>query len=70
MDRQIRFDEEVIKKIGCLNSRFEKLEDLLSEISDPEYADEIEFIAKDARNELDRILSIMNQVLAKLDDRE
>lgn len=70
MDRQIRFNEEVSKKLANLGRHFEKLIDLLEEIDDHEDIEEIKFTAKDARSEVDKILIIMNQVLCKLDDRE
>ena len=70
MDRQIRFNEEVKQKTANLDKHFRKLIDLLEEIPDHEDIEEIKFIAKDARSEVDRILIIMNQVLCKLDDRE
>ena len=70
MDREIRFNEEVSKKLANLDRHFEKLIDLLEEIPDHEDIEEIKFTAKEARSEVDRILTIMNQVLGKLDDRE
>ena len=70
MDRQIRFNEEVKAKSVNLDRHFRKLIELLEEIPDYDDIEEIKFTAKDARNEVDKILFIMNKVLSKLDDRE
>ena len=70
MERQIRFNEEVKQKLDNLDRHFRKLIELLEEIPDHEDIEEIKFTAKDARSEVDKILTIMNKVLSKLDDRE
>ena len=46
MDKQKRFNEEVLKKIANLDRHFEKLTDLLEEIPDHEDIEEIKDIFK------------------------
>lgn len=73
MDKQKRFNEEVLNKVANLNSHIEKLNDILWEISGPLPDDVVGFLegaAKEARSELGQIGKVMNEILGKLDDRE
>ena len=73
MDKQKRFNEEVLNKVANLNSHIEKLNDILWEISGPLPDDVVEFLegaAKEARSELGQIGKVINEILDKLDDRE
>ena len=66
MDRQIRFNEEVLQKIANLNSHFEKLNNILEDIYIYIYIldeDGIEFKAKNARSELGQIGKVINEIL-------
>ena len=71
MDKQKRFNEEVLEKVANLNSHIKKLDDILWNIHIvPDEVIELEFKAKDARDELVQIEKVMNEILDKLDDRE
>ena len=70
MDKQNRFNEEVLNKIANLNSHIENLCDILWVISDHASDEVVEFRARDARRELGWIGEVINEILDKLDDRE
>ena len=73
MDKQKRFNEEVLNKVANLNSHIEKLNDILWEISSPLPDDVVGFLegaAKEARSELGQIGKVVNEILDSLDDRE
>ena len=73
MDKEKRFNEEVLNKVANLNSYIEKLNNILWEISGPLPDDVVGFLeaaAKDARGELGQIGKVINEILDKLDDRE
>ena len=74
MDKQKRFNEEVLKKVANLNSHIKKLNDILWEVSAPLPDDfdngYLEGIGKEARSVLGEIGEVINEILDKLDDRE
>ena len=73
MDKQKRFNEEVLNKIANLNSHIEKLNNILWEISGPLPDDVVGFLegaAKEARSVLGQIGIVTNEILVRLDDRE
>ena len=73
MNKQKRFNEEVLNKVANLNSHIEKLNDILWEISGPLPDDVVGFLegaAKEARSELGQIGKVINEILDRLDDRE
>ena len=74
MEKQKRFNEEVVNKVANLNSHMDKLYDILWEVSDPlpDGFDNGHFegIGKEARSVLGQIEKVINEILGKLDDRE